>query len=259
MILIFIYKITNIQNGKIYIGQSIRPIEQRFKRHINDAINNKLDTHFARAIRKYGENSFVVELIDTAKSQSELTKKECYWINYYDSVNCGYNETDASFKCGGNTYGSKNFDELALIRKKLSISKMGENNPNSRKIKCFNIETGEELFFDTIEDCTRHFGETNHQFIVRRCSETRRILYKKKWIIAYAENNYPKIVSEEPLAMTRRNIKIVDLISENETYFNTYAEAEKYYGLKKGSFSGKTYFRGEKFIVDNKYEITILN
>ena len=62
----WIYKITNIQNNKVYIGQSIRPIEQRFKRHINDAINNKLDTHFARAIRKYGKDSFRIETIDTA-------------------------------------------------------------------------------------------------------------------------------------------------------------------------------------------------
>ena len=35
----WIYKITNIQNNKVYIGQSIRPVNQRFRRHINDAIN----------------------------------------------------------------------------------------------------------------------------------------------------------------------------------------------------------------------------
>ena len=52
--LMWIYKITNIQNNKVYIGQTIRPIEQRFHRHLNDALNNILDTHFARAIRKYG-------------------------------------------------------------------------------------------------------------------------------------------------------------------------------------------------------------
>ena len=54
----WIYKITNIQNNKVYIGQTIRPIEQRFNRHINDALNNVLDTHFARAIRYYGKENF---------------------------------------------------------------------------------------------------------------------------------------------------------------------------------------------------------
>ena len=47
-----IYKITNKINGKVYIGQTIRPVEYRFNRHMNDALNNILDTHFARAIRK---------------------------------------------------------------------------------------------------------------------------------------------------------------------------------------------------------------
>ena len=59
----WIYKIINIQNNKVYIGQTIRSIEQRFNRHLNDALNNVLDTHLARAIRKYGKDSFIIEEI----------------------------------------------------------------------------------------------------------------------------------------------------------------------------------------------------
>ena len=55
-----IYKITNIKNNKVYIGQTIRPMKDRFNRHINDALNNVIDTHFARAIRKYGKESLCV-------------------------------------------------------------------------------------------------------------------------------------------------------------------------------------------------------
>lgn len=72
----WIYKITNLINNKVYIGQTIRPIEDRFKRHINDAVNNVLDTHLARAIRKYGKENFIIEEIDTASTQEELTLKE---------------------------------------------------------------------------------------------------------------------------------------------------------------------------------------
>ena len=96
----YIYKITNKVNGKVYIGQSIRPIEQRFQRHINDAVNNILDTHFARAIRKYGKENFYIELIETCDNQTELNLREQYWIRKYDSINNGYNETDATSKCG---------------------------------------------------------------------------------------------------------------------------------------------------------------
>ena len=74
----WIYKITNIQNNKVYIGQTIRPVKDRFNRHINDALNNILDTHFARAIRKYGKENFIIEEIDTAQNQEELNKKEQY-------------------------------------------------------------------------------------------------------------------------------------------------------------------------------------
>ena len=71
-----IYKITNKINGKVYIGQTVRPAEHRFNRHINDAMHNVLDTHFARAIRKYGPDSWQLEVIDNATTQDELNQKE---------------------------------------------------------------------------------------------------------------------------------------------------------------------------------------
>lgn len=79
-------------------------MEERIKRHFTDAENFVLDTHFARAIRKYGKENFVWEIIDTAQTQQELTLKEQKWIRFYDSLKEGYNETDALNKCGGNTY-----------------------------------------------------------------------------------------------------------------------------------------------------------
>ena len=112
-IAMYVYKITDKSNRKAYIGQTIPPIEQRFKRHINDALNNILDTHFARAIRKYGKDSFYIEVIDTVTTQEELTLKETMWIKSFNSVNEGYNETDSIFKCGRNTYQSKTKEELA--------------------------------------------------------------------------------------------------------------------------------------------------
>ena len=117
----YIYKITNIINGKCYIGQSIHPIQKRFHRHINDSINNIIDTHFARAIRKYGESNFLLEQIDTATNQKELTEKEQYWIKYYKSNNpsYGYNETDAIYKSGGNTYQNKTKEEIDKISQKI--------------------------------------------------------------------------------------------------------------------------------------------
>lgn len=192
----FIYKITNIKNNKVYIGQTIRPIEQRFKRHISDAMNNILDTHFARAIRKYGESCFRIELVDTAASQNELNIKEQKYIQQYNSIIDGYNETDAISKCGGNTYMSKNKDEMLTICDKIRVSKIGTKNPNHKAIKVRNEETKQEIYFDTVLDCQKYFNEKHHRFITTRTKGQTRSLYKKTWNIAYTDNDYNDLTKD---------------------------------------------------------------
>ena len=182
----WIYKITNIQNNKVYIGQTIRPITDRFHRHINDATNNKLDTHFARAIRKYGKENFVIEEIDSATSQKELNEKEQYWICYYNAVKEGYNETDAISKCGGNTYASKTAEEMEIIKDKIRQTKIGEKNPMARKIKRTNIVTNEVDIFDTVISCAQACGINNGKTsITIRLNGQVKSPFKKQWIFEY--------------------------------------------------------------------------
>lgn len=182
----WVYKITNIQNNKVYIGQTIRPIKQRFHRHLNDALNNILDTHFARAIRKYGKDNFTIEIIDTAQSQDELNRKEQYWIQYYNSVKDGYNETDAISKCGGNTYQSKTKEEMEVIKEKIRQTKIGSKNPMAKKVKRINIVTGEEDIYDTIISCARACGIKNGKTsVMQRLSGQVTSPFKNTWIFEY--------------------------------------------------------------------------
>lgn len=87
----YIYKATNKINNKVYIGLTRKTLLERWKGHVGDC--NQLTTHFSRAIQKYGEDSFILEIIDTAVSLQELSDKEIYWIKFYDSTNYerGYN------------------------------------------------------------------------------------------------------------------------------------------------------------------------
>lgn len=182
----WIYKITNEKNNKCYIGQTIRPIEQRFNRHMNDALNDILDTHFARAIRKYGRDSFYIEEIDTAETQEELNQKEQYWIRFFNSIEDGYNETDAISKCGGNTYKSKTKEEMDIIKDKIRQTKLGAKNPMARKIKRTNIITGEIDIFDTVISCAKACGINNGKTsITERLSGQRTSPFKKTWIFEY--------------------------------------------------------------------------
>ena len=186
-----IYKITNKQNGKCYIGQTINSLEQRWQRHKNDALNNVIDTHFARAIRYYGVDNFIAEIIDTAQNQEELTNKEYYWIKYYDSTKNGYNETEDGLKSGGNTYKNKTPEQMTIIKEKIRNSKLGGKNPNATGVKCKNINTNQEYHFGSQSEMQTFFNESNHQFCSRRCRNEIKCLYKNEWLIAYEQNDYP--------------------------------------------------------------------
>lgn len=184
----WVYKIQNDINDKVYVGQTIRPVQQRFHRHVADAMSGRLDTHFARAIRKYGPQHFTCSIIDVAVNQEQLNQKERYWIQYYDSVANGYNETDAISKCGGNTYKSKSSEEIALIADKIRASKCGGNNPNARRIKMTNLETSDYEIFDSIIGCARRLGINGGKTsITCRLNGTVTKPYKNIYIFEYCE------------------------------------------------------------------------
>lgn len=83
-----IYKITNLINGKCYIGQSVDIYERWHQHKYADCKESVIHT----AIKKYGIENFSFEIIEKLH-QEELNEREIYWINYYDSYNKGYNCT----------------------------------------------------------------------------------------------------------------------------------------------------------------------
>lgn len=81
-----IYKIENLINGKIYIGQS-KNIEERWGQHkrIAEKINyNDRKSYIHQAIKKYGVDNFTFEILEICKIE-ELDVKEKQWIQFYHS------------------------------------------------------------------------------------------------------------------------------------------------------------------------------
>ena len=99
----YIYKITNLQNNKIYIGKTTTRIQERFSKHIYEANTPNTKGYMFilhKAFRKYGINNFNIEQIEEIDN-SLLNDREIYWINFYNSmIPNGYNMT---FGGEGNT------------------------------------------------------------------------------------------------------------------------------------------------------------
>lgn len=91
----FIYKVTNKENGKVYIGLTTHTVEWRWRGHLYGAFNELAQKrcHFHNAIRKYGIDAFTVEAIEEVP-EKELPEREKYWIAFYDSFNNGYNSNE---------------------------------------------------------------------------------------------------------------------------------------------------------------------
>lgn len=87
-----IYKITNLLNNKVYIGQTIKSIQKRFSVH---CINFKGSKSIIRqSILKNGKENFRIELIETCISRDQMNEREIYWISFYNSISPnGYNIT----------------------------------------------------------------------------------------------------------------------------------------------------------------------
>lgn len=92
----YIYKITNQINNKVYIGQTKKTVDYRFKEHYYQAKTEQSGkrpiTYFHAAINKYGFENFNVETLEQC-DDDQLNEREKYWITFYDSYNNGYNMT----------------------------------------------------------------------------------------------------------------------------------------------------------------------
>ena len=70
-----IYKITNLVNSKILIGQTTRTLKRRWSEYQSDA-RNRPKRAIEHAINKYGVENFTIEVVDMCDDLDDLNKKE---------------------------------------------------------------------------------------------------------------------------------------------------------------------------------------
>ncbi len=184
-----IYKITNTINNKVYIGQTIRPMQERFERHINDSLKEtEPRIHLHRAIRKYGRQNFIIECVDIAYDKQELNDKEIYWIDKLNSKVDGYNIANGGI--GGNTYSALSEEQMQLIKKKIGSKNKGKLNGQSKQLKAMSIKTNEQFHFETVSECLKFFGIKNKSVIMSRANGDNKSLYKDEWLLALENEDF---------------------------------------------------------------------
>ena len=86
-----IYRVT-FPNGKIYIGQTSKTLEERKRQHevydTNNELRKNYNNKFHNALSKH-ETQW--EVVDTAETHEEALKKEAEWITRCDAIDNGYN------------------------------------------------------------------------------------------------------------------------------------------------------------------------
>lgn len=87
-----IYRITNLINNKVYIGQSLS-VRKRLSNHKGKLrLGAHCNSHLQLSWNKYGEGNFSFTLLEGC-SREELDSREAHWINFYNSLDRdhGYN------------------------------------------------------------------------------------------------------------------------------------------------------------------------
>ena len=117
----YIYKITNLVNNKIYIGQTSLTICKRWEAHIKRA-KTHTNRYLYDAMNHYGYSNFVVEQLEECVKE-DLDIREKYWISFYNSTDpdVGYNLTTGGG--GGNTWTLNSHKRETLEKSRMTKAK----------------------------------------------------------------------------------------------------------------------------------------
>ena len=156
-----IYRAINKFNNKIYIGQTTKTLEERKIAH-RAKVRFGSEYHFHNAIRKYGFESFIWDILEKdIIDKRELDKLEIKYIKECDSIKNGYNISTGGG--GGDTLF--NHPNKREILKKMS---------NTQKGRVMSVSTKEKWYKKMYIDNPDRFKGENNPMYGKKLSEERK-------------------------------------------------------------------------------------
>jgi len=152
--MIGVYAIRNKINNKHYIGLSV-DIKSRFRLH-KFKLGHKIhpNKHFQKSVEKYGIENFEFLVLEICKEE-ELSDREIYYINFYNSKNShyGYNKTE------GGSRGKLLEDIVKSTANKLRGRKLSEEMKERIRKTLTGRKQTQKAIDNRAKSCTKHTQE----------------------------------------------------------------------------------------------------
>lgn len=160
---VFIYKIENVENGKMYIGSSVTPQKRWYqhKKQLRNGVHHSL--YLQNSWNKYGEECFVFEVIDECLLENQFSlEKE--WVTKEKTFDSEYGYNMAIPTEGGGY--SKTEERKKVIgeasKKHMLAYHQKQKDSGKRKVKVYDLITGEYEIFPSTKDCPYSFKKNGH-------------------------------------------------------------------------------------------------
>lgn len=156
-----VYCVTNIVNGKKYIGKTKGTLRRRISGHRYDAFVKNSPYAFHAALRKHGVESFTVQVLDVCSSLEELRFSEITRIKEHRAFETGYNMTLGEEGILGFKHDEETKRRISDMKKGKPI-KESARKKLEKPVQQINPQTGEIIEqFDSISAAERLTGASN--------------------------------------------------------------------------------------------------
>jgi group I intron endonuclease len=124
-----IYKITNKNNGKFYIGSS-KNLDRRWWEHKNDLLKNKhINPKLQHAWNYHGKDAFEFTILENVE-ENNLFDREQFYIDAFQPHKIGYNIAEKA--AGGDNF-TNHPDKIAILEKMKLANSQGHMHGKTHK------------------------------------------------------------------------------------------------------------------------------